>query len=230
MALVKFGAGVSEMRGKEGGVVYSKNAGGNYIKTKVTPTNPQTGYQTAARSRLQGISQSWKDLTEVQKNAWDALGAQVMRVNVFGDSLPYTGYTLFMRLNLNLQAVEQSIIEDAPSIPTLDTLVISAVTLEKTPDNMLVVFTPSQSEKSTSVVCYATGLIVSGRRFVKNLRKLVMWESETEGSLDFKTEWQARYGALALGAKIFVGIKLVDEATGFDSTLVVSDGTVVAGA
>jgi len=44
---MKFGAIVVDGRGKIGGHVASKNRGGAYLRTKVTPSNPQTGYQAA---------------------------------------------------------------------------------------------------------------------------------------------------------------------------------------
>lgn len=230
MALVKFGGGVAEMRGKQGGVIYSRNAAGAYIKTKVTPVNPQTSYQQAVRAMLQGISQSWKTLTEAQKDGWDTLGAQVTRINVFGDSLPYTGYALFMRLNLNLEQIEQATIVNAPTVPSIDTLVLGAISFDAGPDAMTVLFTPSQAAKATSIITYTTGNIVTGRRFVKNLRRLIQFDSESTGTLDIQSSWEDRFGALIVGARVFVALKLVDEASGFDGSLVVGSAIVAAAA
>lgn len=230
MALVKFGGGVAEIRGKQGGVIYSRNAAGAYIKTKVTPVNPQTSYQQAVRALLQGISQNWKLLSGAQKDGWDTLGDQVTRINVFGDSLPYTGYSLYMRLNLNLQQVGVAIIDDAPTVPSLDALVLGALSFDAAPDAMSIAFTPSQATKGTSIITYATGNIVTGRRFVKNLRRLVQVDSEPAGPLDIQSNHNDRFGALTVGARIFVALKLVDETTGFDGALVVGSAIVAAAA
>jgi len=230
MALVKFGAGVSEMRGKEGGVIYSKNAYGNYIKAKVTPTNPQTSYQQAVRADLQGIAQSWAGLTESQKNAWNALGDTVTRTNVFGDQTTYKGFGLFMRLNLNLKAIGQDPISEAPTVPELDGLSITSVTATRSTDALDIVFTPSQATKGTSIITYATYGLTEGKAFVKNLRRQIQVDSEPTGTIDAVDSWKARFGAVVVGTVIHVALKLVDETTGFDGSLVVGSDVVEAGA
>src|SRR3546814_3353017 len=47
---VKFGALMTDARGKLGGHVFSKNRAGSYLRTKVTPVNQQTSYQTSVRA------------------------------------------------------------------------------------------------------------------------------------------------------------------------------------
>ena len=42
MAKIKMTAIVADMRNKLNGSVFSRNRGGAYIRTKVTPINPQT--------------------------------------------------------------------------------------------------------------------------------------------------------------------------------------------
>lgn len=45
MAKIKFGMMMTDARGKLGGQVFSKNRSGSYVRTKVTPVNPQTTTQ-----------------------------------------------------------------------------------------------------------------------------------------------------------------------------------------
>lgn len=219
MALVKFGAGVSEMRGKEGGVIYSRNAYGSYIKTKVSPVNPQTGNQQTQRSLMGNLSQAWSVLTAGEKAAWDNIGAQVTRVNRFGDSTTYTGFSLFMRLNRNLSACGVSAITTAPSVPTISDLKITSFACQQTAPTMDLVFTPTPLGAGEYLVVYATPNIMTGRRFVKNFYRLV---SKATGSvtspIDFYSAWSAYYSTtLVAGASIFVKAKIIDGATGFDS-------------
>ena len=56
---LKFGAIVTDGRGKIGGHVASKNRSGAYLRTKVTPSNPNTVAQVQVRSILASLSQSW---------------------------------------------------------------------------------------------------------------------------------------------------------------------------
>jgi len=56
---IKFGAIVVAGSGKIGGHVASKNRGGAYLRTKVTPTNPNSPAQAGARALLASLSTGW---------------------------------------------------------------------------------------------------------------------------------------------------------------------------
>lgn len=63
---LKFGAIVVDGRGKIGGHVASKNGAGAYLRTKVTPTNPQTARQSFVRALFAAITAAWSGLTASQ--------------------------------------------------------------------------------------------------------------------------------------------------------------------
>ena len=67
----KFGAVIVAGSGKVGGHVASHNRGGAYLRTKVTPVNPNTSYQAGVRNRLATIATSWKGLTAAQRLNWN---------------------------------------------------------------------------------------------------------------------------------------------------------------
>ena len=54
MAKVLFSALISDMRNKLNGSVFAKNRGGSYLRTKVTPVNPQTVAQVHKRQHGAG--------------------------------------------------------------------------------------------------------------------------------------------------------------------------------
>jgi hypothetical protein len=82
---MKFGAFVVAGSGKIGGHVASRNRSGAFLRTKVTPTNPQTGAQNAVRSLLASLSSAWRSLTGAQRAAWNGAVSAFPRTNVFGD-------------------------------------------------------------------------------------------------------------------------------------------------
>jgi hypothetical protein len=228
MALVKFGAGISEMRGKEGGVVYSRNAYGAYMKTKVSPVNPQSSSQQNVRARLQEISAAWQGLTASEKSGFASLGAIATRTNVFGDTTNYTGFGIFMRLNLNLYAVGQSMITAAPSIPSLPQLAITSVTISEAGGSMIVAFTPTPTGSGVSIVAYATPQMTAGRTFVKNLRRFIEYGSNQATAWDIVSSYQDVFTQISQGNTIHFAFKLVDEASGFDTPIVVTSAVVGA--
>ena len=80
---IKFGSIVTDGSGKLGGHVYSKNRGGNYVRTNVVPSNPRTAAQILARSRFGLASAGWKALTAQQREAWE----EFARNNPYSDNL-----------------------------------------------------------------------------------------------------------------------------------------------
>lgn len=80
---IKFGSIVTDGSGKLGGHVYSKNRGGNYVRTNRVPSNPRTPAQILARSRFGQASAGWKGLSEIQRRAW----AEFANTNPYSDSM-----------------------------------------------------------------------------------------------------------------------------------------------
>ena len=104
MAKIKLSSvGITNISGKAGGSIYSRNRGGAYVKNFVIPTNPNTLFQQNVRSIFAGNSQSWKTLTEEQRNSFEAQAPNYTSKDVFGDGLTYTGSQLHQKLNGNLQ-------------------------------------------------------------------------------------------------------------------------------
>ena len=79
MAIALIGAPLAGVRGTLGGITFSANKGGPYIKLWAKPPNPRTSRQTIERGFLGRMPELWRALTGVQQTAWDtfaALGAQ----------------------------------------------------------------------------------------------------------------------------------------------------------
>lgn len=229
MALVKFGAGVSEMRGKEGGVVYSRNAYGAYIKQKVSPVNPQTNKQLTQRGLMGNLAQLWSSLTSGEAAAWDNLGAQVTRINRFGDSTIYTGFSLFMRLNRNLSVVGEDPLTVAPAVPTMAVLTPGAFIANVTGTVLTLAWTADSADARYALVFYITNNILTGRKFVKNFyRKVAQSTLSNASPTALYTGWNTYYGnPLIEDATIFYKVKLIDKNTGFDSTPLVGSTVVI---
>ena len=127
MAKLKFGMIVTDMRGKLGGHVFSKNRSGAYSRTKVTPVNPQTASQTAVRSLFAQISQGWSGLTQANRDSFNGRVADYSKTDVFGDLKNPSGKALYQRLNQNLGISNQSLITVAPSPVGVPTYTLSSV-------------------------------------------------------------------------------------------------------
>ncbi len=221
MAKIKLGMIVVEMRGKLGGHVFAKNRGGAYVRTKITPVNPQTAFQAAVRAIFSAISQAWSGLTQDQRNSWNTKVSLYATTDVFGDSKNPSGKELHQRLNENLLNSGQTIIANAPSPLPVPTGVLSE--LDFLIGLGLNVNTLGDSTGSKMQV-FATPPVSAGTEFVKNkLRLLESVQGTNDATADIIGSFTQRYGAPVEGDKIFVGVKFVN-AQGQSSSMQVLSG------
>lgn len=223
MASVKFSALVSEMRGKLNGSVFSKNRSGNYLRNKVTPVNPQTSLQQNVRALLASVSQSWRALTQAQRDAWINAAPNFPYTDVYGDTKVLSGQAFYNQLNLNLLKVGGSMITDPPTPSDLPTLSgISLTSTKSTGTGTLTVslaFTASSEPATANIMVRATPPIGAGISFVKNkFRDLNV--ADIDGSpVDLASAYVAKFGTATAGQKIFVTLQVVDNTTGLVSAV-----------
>jgi hypothetical protein len=227
MALVKYGAIISEARGKESGIIFSRNAYGGYIKQKVSPVNPQTTYQQTQRSQMGSIAQAWRSLDQSERDQWEAFGAQMVRVNRFGDQTSYTGFSAYMLCNRNLTIAGVSTIDTPVAVGTFPELVLGTPTL--TTADVSLVFTPTPLTSGFIPVVEATQPILTARRFLKNYyRKIKVGGSGQTSPMALSTEYESKFGALPpVGAYVGLRVRLVESSTGWSSPVYTTGGVVV---
>ena len=100
MALIKFGGGITEMRGSIAGNVYSRNRYGAYARARTKPVNPNTGYQQVVRAIVTYLTTYWSQtVTSAQRTAWNLYAANVVMLNKLGESVHLSGFNHFIRSN-----------------------------------------------------------------------------------------------------------------------------------
>lgn len=122
MARVTYGNIVAEARGKLGGVVFSRNTGGAYVRQKVSPVQPRTPAQLNQRSRLTSVSKVWETLTQSQRDAWKSFSIEIRKRDVLGLSKQRSSQQMFMFCNLALDSVGYPLILNPPVGLAVDAL------------------------------------------------------------------------------------------------------------
>ena len=213
--LLKFGMIVTDGRNKLGGHVLSKNRGGNYARTKVTPVNPQTSFQQNVRNRFTSFSQAWRGLTADQRLAWNNAVSNFQRTNIFGDLKSPSGFNLYQRLNNVLQSVDI----DALSLPPLPSAVgncfIESLTASVGIPTLSAVLNETVPSV-TSLKIFATPPLSPGKSFVKNQYRFIGYaESGTTTPVDILSMYVAKFGSLGnIGEQIWVKTQAVNNTTG----------------
>ena len=208
---IKFGSIVTDGRGKLGGQVYARNRSGAYVRNKVTPNNPQTIAQSAARSRLAKFSEQWRGLSQAQRDAWNAAAPDFAKTNVFGDSVNPTGKNLFTQLNVNLADIRGPVIENPP------------VPVEISEPGELTIVANSAPELSVSFEgvegqsykIFATPPLSPGVGFFKNKFRMIDTHSgPADTPINLFDKYNAKFGSFDEGQKVAIKVVPVVDSTG----------------
>lgn len=139
MALIKFGGGITEMRGSIAGNVYSRNRYGAYARSRTKPVNPNTAAQQAVRAALALLTTQWSTtLTAAQRTAWNLYGANVVMLNKLAENINLSGFNHYIRSNAWFAKMGAPTRDGGPiifEIPAADptfSVTISAATQEVT--------------------------------------------------------------------------------------------------
>jgi len=115
MALIKLGALAQDVRGSLNGTTFSRNKGGAYVRSKVSPVQPVSDASANSRQAFKIASQAWaSSLTPTERGAWLAFAAIHPFINVFGDSINLSGIAFFQAANKRLQQLGFPMVADAP--------------------------------------------------------------------------------------------------------------------
>ena len=187
------------------------------MRTKVTPVNPQSPAQAAARSRLGSQSQAWRGLTEEQRLGWNDLAQRTAKTNIFGDQYFPTGKNLFTGLNSNRMLVAQQPMVAAPELvemPVITTMVPLFSLSEEAVE--LQVDTVGDPAASALVVEATAPMSVGRYNFDGSYRIINPTADPTDGGSIFAA-YVAKFGLPAVGSKIGFRAYYISETTGQQS-------------
>ena len=240
MALIKLTAMVDNISGKLNGTVFARNKGGHYVRSKSNPTNPRSAFQMNVRGILAGIAGKWRELTQGQRNAWDAAAPDFPYQNKLGDTKVYSGFNLFMKLNQNLSILNLglSALNSPPtpvSVPS-PTIVTGGFAVNAAQDAIELAevdldFIPTGA--ASIAVIYATAPISNGVKNFKNrLRVVSQIPIPSTGNtltVNIGTQYGVRFGVPEVDTKIGYGVRIISTVSGQASPLVTGETVVYAG-
>lgn len=224
---IKFsGVGIVAGSGKLNGTVMSRNRGGAYARTKVTPINPNTPAQQLIRQNLAALSSTWKTLTAAQMDAWNNAVGDWQTTDVFGDLRSPSGKNLFTRLNANIASVGGVVPITDPPLPG-DVAPINATGLAIALGALQFDINYTTPSATTSVQVWATPGLSPGISFVKSEYRLIKsFVGGVAGPDDISAAYIAKFGMPAVGQKVFVKLVGVVLLTG-SKGIATSDSTIV---
>lgn len=114
MARAKFNAMLQELSGTLGNGVWVRSREGSVVRQRVTPANPDTPPQVAARGRLTEATRLFKTFTQAQEEAWSEFAETLgSRDAVTGKATVPTAINAFVKL-----ATKWRMVNPTGAIPT----------------------------------------------------------------------------------------------------------------
>jgi len=209
MAIITLAAPVSGIRGKVGGVVYSANRSGPYVKAWSRGSNPNTLLQTAHRANLSGLAISWRALSGAQQTAWDvyaALPAQDL-TNSLGETYSISGFNWYIRINLNRLSASDASTAIAPVLTVPVTPIIDSMQVKETASGSDTFITlqagsPGLGER----IVIKAELVSSSGQLVEAQVRTFMLTQELDIAIvvfPFKPELLSHFGTAQIGQRCF---------------------------
>jgi hypothetical protein len=213
----KFGAIVVAGSGKIGGHVASRNRGGAYIRTKVTPINPQSAAQLTVRNRLGSRSQAWRGLTQAQRDAWNAAVGDFARTDIFGDLKNPSGFNLYGRLNNNILTVGGAAIVLPPVVGAVASVGVTSI-IPAAGTSLIPMVLTGAVPALTAVKVFATAPQSAGKSFVKSEYRLITTlPAATATPVALGAPYVTKFGAWTVGQKLFFKIVFVSTVSGLET-------------
>jgi hypothetical protein len=208
MAKINFGGLAQDVRGSQNGLTYSRNAGGAYVRTKVSPVQPRSPRQLIVRASFALNSKAWSGtLTAAERTAWTAFAAANPITDVFGNAITINGLAMFNKLNQVLANLGIAMILTPPASLAVPALAagVSLAAVHTTPT--LVLTTASQTVTAgATYYAFATPSLAVGinpnQSVYRYIGALPAVASAT--SLAFGALWAATFGTMIAGKNVWV--------------------------
>ena len=132
MALVKFGAGIADMRGSIGGTTFARNRFGAVARNRTVGVNPQSARQQQMQQIISQLTPYWNQtMTAANRSLWNAYAAAVAWTNKLGETQFLTGFNMFVRSNSARLQAAAAIVPAGPaimSLPEQDSSIVAIIT------------------------------------------------------------------------------------------------------
>lgn len=103
-----------EFSGTAGDVTARAIGGRTILNHKAYQAKTKTPAQAVSRNTLSKVSRAYKQLSDSQMKAWEALAEHLKGISTFGKAAEMTAHNAFVRINSNRQLVNMPLLEDAP--------------------------------------------------------------------------------------------------------------------
>ena len=204
-----------EMSGSAKGVTAAKSRGRKYIRNRGYGGGVRTSAQAAVKSVFKQLTQSWKNLTNAQILAWNALAQTQAGKSVLGTASKITGANLYTRLNYWIVQTGGAALATPPTLVGVDTPAEADLDLSADAFNLQLTDMP-ENVADLRLIIQASAPQSNGisRAYSKAVQIGAAREVVDE-MINIKDDYEAVHGAVTEAApKVFLKYFFVNTKTG----------------
>lgn len=128
--------------GSVNGSTFSHNQGGNYIRNRSIPTNPNTAFQQAVRTFFKQCMNAWTNtLTSAQRSAWRTYALNVPLPDSLGEPRVINANAMYERSNVSRLQAGLARLDAAPGVFDLGTFTQPTYTVTASSTSLSAAFT-----------------------------------------------------------------------------------------
>jgi hypothetical protein len=183
-------------------------------RRRVIPTNPRTQRQTEVLWNFAHQARRFGDLTDAQRDAWNAAAATYRSHPRQGQSGPLTGLHLFVRVNCKLALFGLQPLNTPPPPPVFPELAPQGLVITNTA-GVIAVKLVCPADPGNSTVLRESQPQSPGRATCGEFRIIGMCPAPVAGLADITALYTACFGPPPVGRRIFLRASTM--VTGFES-------------
>lgn len=217
MALIRLGSLVTRISGKIGGQTFGTGPSGSYVRNTGTPRKSITILQRDKMSLMATTAQSWRALTQAQRDVFNSASPDYTYLNRVGETKNYSGFAIYTQLRNNVSNTVQTFppLELPVPLPRVSFLPFDDFLMSV--QSTAIVF---QAEGATENMEYRVFTSKISSRGVSNsyanlyfMGKATATESGAI-TINVQANYVAKYGARPGRGKLFFRCDVVDPQTG----------------
>jgi hypothetical protein len=205
MAIVKYGALVTELRGSIGGTTFQRNKYGYSAKNKSLPGNVESTPRSNVKQAIRRISQHWATLSEANRNLWISFATTYPQPVKNNPSANMSGFAVFLKFNF-FWYLRAGYIVNTPSF-TLSSLPSFTVAIVKSSSFLNFVPTVSATDLLTVFIVSVSNPVKESVNFAKNRVRYMSFCYADNSGVSIDTAYVAQFGQLPnVGDWVFVKV------------------------
>lgn len=206
---------VGQMSGSIGSMVASHNRFGVYMRTRVTPVNPDSEDQQIVRNNFGALSTAWRLLDVPTRLAWSTWAQTNPIFDRLGQSQTLTGAMVYIGLNsrrLMTDNLARTLPPQRPAPASFASITLSA---DIGSGNCQIAFTPTPLPAQLMMWLSACITDSASVNYVRGKFRFIMFSDAAVASpVSIQNELIAKFGSLQLGKYLHVKVQVYDSYNG----------------